>query len=141
MFDFSGDIGAFVLPAEFHVKEVDKDQDDGAQNNADKEETLDGHKMAKQDIVQVKKSSSISNTSDKKAEGESIAWVPKGCVQVQNERDTRRRELRGVCQIKGSHPNIQSSRTFVTILFIFFTNAISMPMSWNPFLGMPLRAA
>uniref|UniRef100_A0A0E0RI01 Uncharacterized protein n=1 Tax=Oryza rufipogon TaxID=4529 RepID=A0A0E0RI01_ORYRU len=64
MFDFSGDIGAFVLPAEFHVKEVDKDQDDVAQNNADKE-TLDGHKMAKQDIVQVKKSSSISNTSDK----------------------------------------------------------------------------
>uniref|UniRef100_A0A0E0E3I8 Uncharacterized protein n=1 Tax=Oryza meridionalis TaxID=40149 RepID=A0A0E0E3I8_9ORYZ len=59
MLDFSGNIGPFVLPAEFRAKEVDEHLDDGARNRDDKA------KRTNQDIIQVKKSECFSNTLDK----------------------------------------------------------------------------
>uniref|UniRef100_A0A0E0D2N4 Uncharacterized protein n=1 Tax=Oryza meridionalis TaxID=40149 RepID=A0A0E0D2N4_9ORYZ len=67
MLDFSGDIGVLILPDEFHAKEVDEHQDDGARNLENTDEMLEGHKGTNQDIIQVNKSPCFSNTSDKVA--------------------------------------------------------------------------
>nr|BAD10581.1 hypothetical protein [Oryza sativa Japonica Group]BAD10641.1 hypothetical protein [Oryza sativa Japonica Group] len=43
MLDLSGNIGPFVLPAEFRAKEVDEHLDDGSRNRDDKAEILESH--------------------------------------------------------------------------------------------------
>jgi hypothetical protein len=64
MFDFSRNIGLFVLPAEFRAKEVDEHLDNEAQGLENNEEMLEGHHIPNQDDVQMKKSPCLSNTSD-----------------------------------------------------------------------------
>lgn len=56
VFEFSEIEEPFVLPDEFRAKEVDEHQIDGARVLENTEKTLEGHHMAKHDIVQVNKS-------------------------------------------------------------------------------------
>nr|ABB46899.1 hypothetical protein LOC_Os10g09180 [Oryza sativa Japonica Group] len=64
MLDFSGNIGPFVLPAEFRAKEDDEHLDDGARNHDDKVKILESHQRTNLDIAQVKKLECFSNKSD-----------------------------------------------------------------------------
>ncbi|EEE68568.1 hypothetical protein OsJ_27055 [Oryza sativa Japonica Group] len=64
MLDFSGNIGPFVLPAEFRAKEDDEHLDDGARNRDDKVKILESHQRTNLDITQVKKLECFSNISD-----------------------------------------------------------------------------
>uniref|UniRef100_A0A0E0BSU5 Disease resistance N-terminal domain-containing protein n=1 Tax=Oryza glumipatula TaxID=40148 RepID=A0A0E0BSU5_9ORYZ len=65
MIDFSEIEEPFVLPDEFCAKEIDEHQIDGARDLENTEKTLEGHHMAKRDIVHVKKSPRFSNTTGK----------------------------------------------------------------------------
>lgn len=56
VFEFSEIEEPFVLPDEFRAKEVDEHQIDGARVLENTEKTLEGHHMAKHDIVQINKS-------------------------------------------------------------------------------------
>uniref|UniRef100_A0A0E0DBI8 Uncharacterized protein n=1 Tax=Oryza meridionalis TaxID=40149 RepID=A0A0E0DBI8_9ORYZ len=64
MLDFSGNIGPFVLPAEFRAKEDDEHLDNGARNGDDKVKILESHQRTNLDITQVNKSECFSNISD-----------------------------------------------------------------------------
>uniref|UniRef100_A0A0E0IAQ3 Uncharacterized protein n=1 Tax=Oryza nivara TaxID=4536 RepID=A0A0E0IAQ3_ORYNI len=66
MLDFSGNIGPFVLLAEFRAKEDDEHLDDGARNRDDKVKILESHQRTNLDITQVKKLECFSNISDQK---------------------------------------------------------------------------
>uniref|UniRef100_A0A0D9XCU2 Uncharacterized protein n=1 Tax=Leersia perrieri TaxID=77586 RepID=A0A0D9XCU2_9ORYZ len=81
MFDFSRTERPIFLPYEFCAKEDDEHhdqqptvgqgsesgehEDDGASNHEDKEKVLESHQRTTQDIIQVTKSPSLSNTSAK----------------------------------------------------------------------------
>lgn len=73
MLDFSGNIGPFVLPAEFRAKEDDEHLDDGTRNHDDKVKILESHQRTNLDITQVKKLECFSNISDQvKSAGNAI---------------------------------------------------------------------
>uniref|UniRef100_A0A0E0D2M1 Uncharacterized protein n=1 Tax=Oryza meridionalis TaxID=40149 RepID=A0A0E0D2M1_9ORYZ len=52
MLDFPGNIGPYVLPAEFRAKEDDEHLDDGARNHDDKVKILESHQRTNLDIAQ-----------------------------------------------------------------------------------------
>uniref|UniRef100_A0A0E0P4V6 Uncharacterized protein n=1 Tax=Oryza rufipogon TaxID=4529 RepID=A0A0E0P4V6_ORYRU len=203
---------------EFHAKEVVEHQTDGARNLENTEETLEGHHMAKKDIVHVNKSPCFSNTSDKKIqsainEGQlnfatpgmshakddhlvkqiglgglvrrslrhrwefdeeanldakvyrskkrayllvhkkqlhklsveklrerGMAWVPKGSVQVQNEKDAKVEvEAKKVRRVRSHAPNqwfVSSHQVPLPPYCIYSSPMQPMHMSWIQFSGM-----
>uniref|UniRef100_A0A0E0EJS2 Uncharacterized protein n=1 Tax=Oryza meridionalis TaxID=40149 RepID=A0A0E0EJS2_9ORYZ len=87
--DFPIDIGVFVLSDEFHAKEVDEHQVDGARNLKNTEEMLEGHQRMNMGIVHVKKSPRFSNIADKsRGQGKDLDASARVSVQkapVQNK--------------------------------------------------------
>uniref|UniRef100_A0A0D9YM74 Uncharacterized protein n=1 Tax=Oryza glumipatula TaxID=40148 RepID=A0A0D9YM74_9ORYZ len=159
MLDLSGNIGPFVLPAEFRAKEVGGSstrKQIWVPKSRVQEKSLAAELVTNQNPPkssggngsQLRHSHSLSNwqmkqlhkLSVEKLREKGMSWLPKGSVQVQNKTDVKVEvEAKNEKVVRRCVPNQRFASDHQVLLppyYIYSSPMQPMHMSWNQFSGM-----